>query len=208
MKKIIAFLCIFLLTISLAGCGGEASEAAKTPPPSLAELAGRYEDGAFTFEKIHIAQEIIDAAQAAADAAAADADPDDIFDEIDVAAAGCSIEMIRALQAQEGQTKQNPFTITVDGTGGTLQFEETDAEDDVEFSEGLSFVYNPDSGAMAFDMIKEEMKLANSLQASIIEGNKIGVSGTLRLSSTDPEYPESAFYIDLKITGTKPLTGQ
>lgn len=199
-----------MLVFSLAGCGEDAApgeEAAKAPPPPLAELAGRYEDGSFTFAKVHISQKLIDAAQSQADAAEAEAEEGDIFDEIDVAAAGCSIEILRALQAQEGQTKQSPFTITVDGgAGGTLQFEDTDAEDDIEFTEALPFSYNPDSGAMAFDMSKDEMRVASSLYASHIEETKVGVSGTLRLTAT--EFPESEFYIDLKITGTKPLNAQ
>lgn len=210
MRKFLIFL-VLLLAFSLGGCGeGEEAGAANIPVPSLAELAGRYEDGAFTFEKVYFSEKILAEAQKKADDAAANADEDDPFDQIDVIGAGCDIEMMRLLMSYEGQTMPKPFTISaLSETEGTLQFdadEEDDEDVDVEPPEVLVFRYSPDSGALTFTEVPEGMKLANSLYASYLEVNKAKVSGTVRL--TEAEKTESDFYIDLTITGTKPLDGQ
>lgn len=206
-KKISALLLIFILAFSLAGCGKN-KETPKVAVPSLKELVGRYEDGTYTFAKVHISEKMLAEAQKKADDAAAEADEDDPFDQIGVAEAGCDIEMLRGLKALEGQTKPNPFTISASSeTGGTLQFD-NDKEDDAEPPEPALFNYNPGDGALtfAFAELPEGMKLANSLYAAYIEQDKVKVSGTLKLTTT--EAGESDFYIDITITGTKPLSGQ
>lgn len=208
MRKFLIFL-VLLLAFSLGGCGeGEEAGAANIPVPSLAELAGRYEDGAFTFEKVFFSEELLAEAQKKADDAAANADEDDPFDQIDVIGAGCDIEMMRLLMSYEGQTMPKPFTISaLSETEGTLQFDaDEEDEEDVELPEVLVFSYSPDSGALTFTEVPEGVKLANSLYASYLEVKKAKVSGTVRL--TEAEGSESDFYIDLTITGTKPLDGQ
>lgn len=202
-----AMLMGFILVFSLTGCG-KTEGASNVPVPSLQELAGRYEDGALTFAKVHFSEKLLAEAQQKADDAAAAADEDDPFDQIDVIGAGCDIEMMRALMAYEGQTQPRPFTISAAGeTAGALQFDEEEEEDeDAEEGEALSFSYNPVSGALIFSVPQEGFKLTNSLYAVYIEENKAGISGTLRLTAA--ESSEKDFYIDLMITGTKALDGK
>lgn len=212
-KKAVQMLAVvFLLaaTSMLGGCGGEGETAgapASVPVPSLAELAGKYEDGSITFEKVHVSQELLDKAQRKADDATAAADPDDPFDQIEVAGAGCDIEMLNTLLSYEGTTQPGPFTITAAGeTEGTLQFESADEEEGEDDTEAISFLYNPDNGALTFAELEDGVRLADSLYASYLEAGKVGISGTLRLTVSDAG--ESDFYIDLAISGTKPAGGQ
>lgn len=211
MKKVLILLLMFIMAFGLPGCGedGEAANAS-VPVPSLAELAGRYEDGAITFEKVHVSEEMLAAAQKKADDAAANADEDDPFDQIEVAGAGCDIAMLQTLMSYEGQTLPNPFIISVlSETEGTLQFEGEDSEDSeigMDDTEVIAFSYSSDSGALTFTEEMEGVRVANSLYAAYMEENKVGISGTLRLTTT--EKSESDFYIDLTVTGTKLLGGQ
>ena len=209
MKRLLQLLLILILAFSLAGCA-ENGGGSSVPVPALEELAGRYEDGSITFEKVYISEELLAAAQKKADDAAVNADEDDPFDQIEVIGAGCDIDMMRMLMSYEGQTMPNPFIISALGeTEGTLQFEGEDDEGDegdMEITDVLTFSYSPDSGALTFTGVPEGMRITNSLYAAYTEESKTGVSGTLKL--TVAEKSESDFYIDLTITGTKPLDGQ
>lgn len=208
-SRILMLVLLLAAVVSAGGCGGDGAEqAAVVAMPSLEELSGRYEDGSVTFEKVHISDELLASAQKKADDAAANADEDDPFDQIEVAGAGCDIGILRMLKSYEGTTQPNPFEILASSDAeGLLQFDQDEEEDvEVEVPEALSFDYDQDSGTMAFEMIQDGMKIADSLYASYIEGDQVKVSGKLRV--TIAEVNDSDFYIDLMITGTKPLSGQ
>ncbi len=207
-SRILMLVLLLVAVLWLGGCGGDGAEqAAVVATPSLEELSGRYEDGSVTFEKVHISDELLASAQKKADDAAANADEDDPFDQIEVAGAGCDIGILRMLQSYEGTTQPNPFEIFASSDAeGLLQFDQDEDEDEVEIPEALSFDYEKDSGTMAFEMTQDGMKIADSLYASYIEGDQVKVSGKLRV--TIAELNDSDFYIDLMITGTKPMSGQ
>lgn len=206
-SRILMLVLLLAAVVWLGGCGGNGAEqAAVVAMPSLEELSGRYEDGSVTFEKVHISDELLASAQKKADDAAANADEEDPFAQIEVAGAGCDIGILRMLKSYEGTTQPNPFEISTSSDAeGLLQFDQ-DEEEDVEVPEALSFDYDQDSGTMAFGMTQDGVKIADSLYASYKEGGQVEISGKLRV--TIAELNDSDFYIDLMITGTKPLSGQ
>ncbi|NCB52335.1 MAG: hypothetical protein EOM54_10695 [Clostridia bacterium] len=171
--------------------------------PTFDELVGSYEDGTMTINSVFISDtlraelEKPASSEDSGESSGGDGFLDSITDELNEEYAGCDIAgALLGLEEQIGVAKESPFTVSKTGeNAGILALNDRPG----------NVIYDPTSGILNFDMSDAELKtsVSGELRAGY-NGDKSGVvlSGELKMTAL---FPESDFYIIVKLDGSKAL---
>jgi len=174
------------------------------PFPTLDELVGEYTDGTMTITTVFISDNL--KSQMTPPAEEVTEDPDN-----PLAGIGCDLDMVAILESLVGQV--NPMKIVIEKTGedaGILKMISAEPDPDAAEAEEptpIPFVYDPGTGTLTFDYALEGQVMSGTIAAAYGPDRKtVTLNGTLRMTAEGT--PESDFYIDVQIAGSKPLTVQ
>ncbi|NCC85532.1 MAG: hypothetical protein EOM03_15600 [Clostridia bacterium] len=171
--------------------------------PTFDELVGSYEDGTMTITSVFISDtlraelEKPASSEDSGKSSGGDGFLDSITDELNEQSAGCDIaDVLLGLEEQIGVAKESPFTLSKTGENvGILPLNDSPG----------NVTYDPTSGILKFNMNDAELKssMSGELRAGY-NGDKSGVvlSGELKMTAL---FPESDFYVMLKLDGSKSL---